>query len=65
MFASLLMLFMIAAMLVPGLVMGNGKTALRPKVLLQIFVLQAGFFLALSVLCKAFPWLIDPRINLF
>lgn len=65
MFASLLMLFILGLMLVPGIVLGNAKIPLSPRVLGRVFVLQAGFFIVLSLICKAFPWLIDPRISLF
>lgn len=65
MFASLLMLLIMALLLVPGIVLGNGRWALSPRTLGRLFLLQSGFFIVLSLICKAFPWLIDPRISLF
>ena len=63
MFASLIMLFIIVLMLVPGIVMGIRRTIFSPSSLLKILAVQTIFFICLSFACKMFPWLIDPRIS--
>ncbi|MFY7929147.1 MAG: hypothetical protein ACOVS5_09765 [Oligoflexus sp.] len=65
MFATLLMLFVLGMLLIPGVVLAHQPMALSFRLFFRIFVLQALLFMGIGLMCKLFPWLIDPRVTLW
>ncbi len=63
--AALLMLIVLAALLLPGVILGHSREPLSLKLWTKIFVGQSLFFLSLSLLLKLFPLLFDPRLSLW
>lgn len=64
MYANALVLFLLAWMVVPGLWLAQRPWAVSPKIWLYTLLGNLLLFMALGVLFKLFPWLIDPRVTL-
>ena len=65
MLASLLLLFVVGLMCLPGVVLGHGATPLSSKMLLRIFLGNVLVFTLMSLVFKLWPLLFDPRAHLW
>lgn len=64
MIASLLNIFVLGLLFLPGIVLARRPRPLTAGIVLNILAWNLGLFLALGLLLQAFPSLIDPRIGL-
>ena len=65
MLATALMLGVMAALLVPGVVLGQSSLPLKPSLFFKIFIGHALVFLGIGILCSLLPQLVDPRVQLW